>query len=314
MKITDETPFDLLLQNENFQKALYTFLPYPERCYPTIRKMTVKEFFLNYWKVGEEGDRYFTPMMQDMLDRCSQKGFVYQYDETRYGSVILNYSVPNPKGTFLVSPGGGYASVCGYAEAFLPAKRLNEMGYSALIVGYGIEEDARYPLAIDDYGKAVAFAIKNHLIGKDYAVMGFSAAGHLVGLFGTEKYGYVHYGLPKPKIVVLSYPVISFTLPTHGDSRKYFLGEDRVNDEKMRQEFSLENRVTSAYPPTFLWRANEDPCVPTVNEDAFEKALAKENIPHEYHIYPGNGHGWGDGTNTPSEGWMKTMIAFYQKH
>lgn len=50
----------------------------------------------------------------------------------------------------IICPGGGYEKVCSYVEGLPFAKRLNEMGISALVVFYRVREQAAYPNPQDD--------------------------------------------------------------------------------------------------------------------------------------------------------------------
>lgn len=47
---------------------------------------------------------------------------------------------------------------------------------------------------------------------ENYALMGFSSGGHIVGLIGSdnEKFGYKAFGLPQPAALLLGYPINDF--------------------------------------------------------------------------------------------------------
>mgnify|MGYP002249759555 CR=1 FL=1 len=47
---------------------------------------------------------------------------------------------------------------------------------------------------------------------ENYALMGFSSGGHIVGLIGSdnEKFGYKAFGLPQPAALLLGYPIQRF--------------------------------------------------------------------------------------------------------
>ena len=52
---------------------------------------------------------------------------------------------------------------------------------------------------------------------ENYALMGFSSGGHIVGLIGSdnEKFGYKAFGLPQPAALLLGYPINDFFEVTH---------------------------------------------------------------------------------------------------
>ena len=102
----------------------------------------------------------------------------------------------------IICPGGGYRRVCNFIEGYPYAKKLNAMGYHAIVVFYRVNVLARYPAPQDDLARAVrtvhAKAGEWKLDMTGYSVWGSSAGGHLAASFGTKAMGYEHYGLPKP--------------------------------------------------------------------------------------------------------------------
>ncbi len=42
-------------------------------------------------------------------------------------------------------------------------------------------------------------------------------------------------------------------------------------------------------------------------------AMAEEGIDTEFHVYEGLGHGFGLGTGTVAEGWIKDAMAFWER-
>jgi len=41
-----------------------------------------------------------------------------------------------------------------------------------------------------------------------------------------------------------------------------------------------------------VFQGEDDKVVPKPQSDAIVAALAARGVPHEYHVYPGEGHGW----------------------
>ena len=60
----------------------------------------------------------------------------------------------------IICPGGGYRRVCNFIEGHPYAKKLNAMGYHAIVVYYRVNVLARYPAPQDVY----ALSIMNYLM------------------------------------------------------------------------------------------------------------------------------------------------------
>ncbi|MBO7252857.1 MAG: alpha/beta hydrolase, partial [Oscillospiraceae bacterium] len=181
----------------------------------------------------------------------------------------------------VICPGGGYRRVCSFVEGHPFAKKLNAMGYHAVVVYYRVNVLARYPAPQEDLARAVRelFAVaddwKLDMFG--YSVWGSSAGGHLAASFGTENMGYSHYGLPKPGALILTYPVVTMGTKTHAGSRNFLIGEQPTPE--METFTSVEQHISEKYPPTFLWWGDSDSCVDPENSRMLREALQKQNIP-----------------------------------
>lgn len=127
---------------------------------------------------------------------------------------------------------------------------------------------------------------------------------------GTESLGFKKYGLPKPGALILGYPVITMKEAAHGGSRHNLLGSERENDETYQRLYSVEEQVTKEFPRTYVWQCEADNCVPTVNSRLLTKRLSDFGIPFEHEVFPGEDHGWGLGTGTAAEGWVRRALAF----
>jgi dipeptidyl aminopeptidase/acylaminoacyl peptidase len=44
--------------------------------------------------------------------------------------------------------------------------------------------------------------------------------------------------------------------------------------------------------PMAVFQGEDDAVVPRSQSDAIVAALSRSGVPHEYHVYPGEGHGW----------------------
>lgn len=215
----------------------------------------------------------------------------------------------------IICPGGGYSLVWSPGEGYPVAARLNEMGYHAFVVNYRTGPQAQAPGPMDDLAVSVRFILEHagqfQADLSDYAVMGFSAGGHLAASFGTEALGWRHYGLPRPSTMILCYPVITMGPWSEPTSRSCLLGRHLDGPDFVRL-YSVEEQVTSAYPSTYLWQCTEDAVVPIQNSRFLDRRLTALSIPHLYETYPGPDHGTGLADGTAAQGWLERAVAFWQ--
>ena len=201
----------------------------------------------------------------------------------------------------LICPGGGYEFLSD-REGESIAFKFNSFGYHAAIINYSIAP-VTYPTQLLEVSAAVKF-FKDHaeeyFIDPDrIAIYGASAGGHAAADYAT---GYfrdevtsvlkVSPDYLKPAGMILAYPVITSGEFAHRGSFDNLLGELK-NDKKMLEYLSIENRITKETPPAFIWHTFPDGCVPVENSLLLAKAMKKENIPFELHIFPSGDHGLG---------------------
>ena len=75
----------------------------------------------------------------------------------------------------------------------------------------------------------------------------------------------------------------------HRGSFEHLSGGDR--NVENHQPYSILNRVTGNYPPTFLWHTFTDRTVPVQNSIRMAHALADAGVLTELHIFPEGVHG-----------------------
>ncbi|MBP3336965.1 MAG: alpha/beta hydrolase [Clostridia bacterium] len=220
-----------------------------------------------------------------------------------YISTITTYMLDVREGDctrpgIVVFPGGGY-SHCSEREAERIALGYNAAGFNAFVVNYALAPN-RHPEQIKDAASAVKFVRENaekyNVNPEQIAVVGFSAGGHLAAsistlwndteIFTGEE---IKNELHKPNASILAYPVITSGEFAHRGSFNNLLGEDASED--MLLKMSLETRVGSHTPPTFLWHTYEDMGVPVENSLLYAMSLSKYRVPCEMHIYPQGPHG-----------------------
>ena len=92
----------------------------------------------------------------------------------------------------------------------------------------------------------------------------------------------------RPNAMALCYPVITAGEKAHRGSFIALTGSEDTSDHL---PYSLEDHVSPATPPTFLWHTWQDGAVPVENTLLMAQALKAAGGQAEVHIYPFGGHG-----------------------
>lgn len=190
----------------------------------------------------------------------------------------------------VILPGGGYGAVCIEREGFALAEYFQSIGVTALVVKYRLPNNGHKEVPLEDAQEALRYLRKN---GKKWRVdptkvgiAGSSAGGHLAAYTSTFTDD-----LEKPAFTVLFYPVISGeSVMTHRNTFIHLLGKGHA--PYLREQYSLNNRVTATTPPTILLLSNDDMVVPPINSILYYKALKHYGVKAAMYIYPSGGHGW----------------------
>lgn len=211
----------------------------------------------------------------------------------------------------VVCPGGGYNMVANFIEGKPVAEFFQSKGYNAFTLRYRTKQLAHYPAPVEDIAHALRDVRDIYRLSLDnYCLCGFSAGGHMCGVFGIKEYGYEKYNLPKPGLLMLIYPVISLEKEiTHKNTRKWFAGE---NDPEALEVGNIHHHITPDYPKTFIWRGDKDRSVPPINSDLMIEELLKNNVNVKYIKYGKIGHGVGLGVKTIVENWPNEAIDFWK--
>lgn len=192
----------------------------------------------------------------------------------------------------IVCPGGAYEFLC-EREADPPAFAFFAKGYNVFILRYSVGADAAGYRPLRQLAEAVSTVRKNsaewHIYPDRIAVMGFSAGGHLAASLGVlwHKKGL---GLPedcKPNAMILSYPVLNLDEYSHEQSAQNVSG----GDSAVRTQLCLDLHVTPQTVPAFIWHAADDPGVPIESTILMIRAMKREGVPFECHIFETGGHG-----------------------
>lgn len=222
-------------------------------------------------------------------------------DETEFGlrfignvteAVLYIYPAAPDKATgqaAVICPGGGYEFVSMEHEGDAFARWIAEQGITAAVIKYRMPN--HHPeVPLEDVEQALR-VMKGEIPGagelsvQRVGIIGFSAGGHLAAMAATV-------GRVRPDFMVLFYPVITAAKElAHEGSFDNLLGRERT--EELNARYSLDNRVTETTPPTILFLADDDDCVPALNAVSFYRALKEHGVAASLHIYPSGQHGWG---------------------
>ena len=93
---------------------------------------------------------------------------------------------------------------------------------------------------------------------------------------------------PRPNALLLAYPVVTAGEYAHRGSFVQLTG---TQDIAAHQRFTLEDKITPAAPPVFVWHTMEDETVPVENTLLLLSALHKAGVPCEAHLFEKGCHG-----------------------
>ena len=237
---------------------------------------------------------------------------------------FLTYYPPAPAGiaagtAIIIAPGGGYQSLAVTHEGVQEANWFNAMGIAVFVLQYRLGPRYQHPVELGDAQRAIRLVrsrVKEWNFSADrIGMMGFSAGGHLAATAATHfdagKAGAadpIERTSSRPDFLILGYPVISMEASiTHQGSKRNLLGENP--DPKLVEDLSNELRVTAQTPPTFLFHTTNDPVVPVENSIAFYRALTRNKVPAEMHLFQSGPHGVGMALSDPALSVWPTLLS-----
>lgn len=232
------------------------------------------------------------------------------------------FYMPGKKGMpfAIICPGGAYRAICTLKEGFTTGARLNQMGYSAFILCYRVGGRGLLPKPMDDLAAALKFILQNAerlgVDARDYAVIGYSAGGHLAGEWGTELVGASCYGLPGPSAIFMAYTPSEVILSKDGENpmdramRDTLFGDQDF--DTARERYCIARHINQNYPPAYLWHCKDDPIVPIRSMYEMIDSLNRYGVPYKYREVSAGGHGFGMGEFYESKGWLEEAVAFWQ--
>ncbi len=203
----------------------------------------------------------------------------------------------------IICPGGGYGILAWDHEGTSIGEWFASKGLTAFVLKYRLPQDELFDNAqirpLQDAQQAIRYIRQNTdkygISANKVGIMGFSAGGHLAATTSTHFYNQVgeitnSQISVRPDFSILLYPVVSFSDKiTHQGSRDNLVGKN-PSVEKI-ELYSNELQVKKDTPPAFLVHAFDD-WVHVDNSLNYYKALRKNGVASEMHLYDRGGHGF----------------------
>ena len=191
-------------------------------------------------------------------------------------SVSISY---NLEAAFFTSRGYGYLEVnyrgsTGYGRAYREALRGNWGNLDVIDAA-----DAAQALIDQELGDPGRLVIKGGSAG------GYTVLNTLIRFPGLYKAGICSYGVTN---------LFTLAMDTHKFEERYtdsLVGPLPDAAEKYRQ-WSPVFHAEAIKDPVAIFQGEEDKVVPPSQSEEIVKALKVSGVPHEYHLYPGEGHGF----------------------
>ena len=206
----------------------------------------------------------------------------------------------------IICPGGGYGHHSP-REGEAVAIKMLDMGYNAVVLRYSLAPN-EFPCQLYETAYTIDYVRKHakewDINPQKIIVAGFSAGGHVACSLGTmwnskelENFTKDILGVQpkdiKPNGMLLGYPVITSGEYAHRGSFENLI---KSRYDELLDVVSLEKRVNSDTPKSFLWHTVTDGSVPVENSMLLASALRKAGVNFELHLFPQGSHGLGLGT------------------
>lgn len=215
------------------------------------------------------------------------------FDKETDGDCDVNKKRLRPM--MLIFPGGSYSFVS-QREGTPVCVSFLKYGFNCFYLEYSVAPKNRYPSMLIEAMMALTYLYKKakdfHSDPNKIALCGFSAGGHLAGMLSSlsKEERELFYPLDKSgahaKAAIFAYPALNEE--DNAGTLNNLLGEEFPN----KKEFSIINRATKDFLPSFIWATAEDDLVnPYTNAEALHKKLDALDIPNEFLLFPKGGHG-----------------------
>lgn len=200
--------------------------------------------------------------------------------------------------TIILVHGGGWTSGDKSSMDYLKDLIQIEIPNLAIVnINYRLADDANppYPMQIEDITTIINYLKtkkSEYTISEEIGFIGISAGGHLALLWS--------YSFDQNSNVNM---VCSIVGPTNFTDPAYLNNTDPNLQElidtyganptiSFLEEVSPYHQVTNSAPATILFYGGQDPLVPPSQGTNLRDKLVDLNVPHEFVLYPNEGHGW----------------------
>lgn len=204
-------------------------------------------------------------------------------DRSKADTGIFVFKGNDGKPFAITNAGGGFAYVGAMQDSFPHSLELSKAGYTAFALIY--RPDDPY----NDLARAITFIQENaELLGVEktnYSLWGGSAGARMAATLGNK--GYLaqltnNTNIPQAAAVIMQYTGYS--------------------------------AVSESDAPTYNCVGSNDGIASWHIMQNRSQRLSALGIPTEFHVYEGLGHGFGIGTGTIAEGWVKDAIDFWKEN
>lgn len=210
-------------------------------------------------------------------------------------------------------------------------KGILDNGFAVASIAYRFSTTDIFPAQIQDCNQAVNYlydnAAKYNLDKNKIAVIGFSAGGHLASLIATSNNNTVdsfYHKNQKPRFKIKG--AIDFYGPSdfiarigsmpldeggHKTTSTGLLGAQPLNRPDLAKFASPTTYIDKADPPFLIFHGDKDTTVPITLSKLLDSYLKLANVPSEFIIVQGGGHG---GELFRSEDIKNKVLAFLNTH
>ena len=219
----------------------------------------------------------------------------------------------------VVVPGNGGNTTAELNEGASIANQLHDLGYAVFVLRYRSFLNASDNAPLYDIANAVKYLTKNAeqfgVQRENYALMGFSSGGHIVGLIGSdnERFGYKAFGIPQPAALLLGYPINDF----YEVKPLYHIAIDPLIIGWRYYWTNISDVVNKNYTPTFFWYGKNDYYMECMNYEKqgplLEKTLKESGATYQCVVYEDAPHAIGPGRHTDADGWIKLATEFWEE-
>lgn len=212
----------------------------------------------------------------------------------------------------IVIPGGAYLGIA-KKEGDPVAAKLNRLGITAFVLRYRIATELKDSSIYEDLGRAINYIFDHRedfdIIGDKYALMGFSAGGHMALTFALNvKSGYKKYNLKRPDYIMAAYPAVNYY-----QNEAYLLLE-KDYDKEDEKILDIWNNMDKNFPKTYLTHGEKDLIVPIdISSRRLVKLFNKKDIKYKYEEFESLGHGYNNDYNSEASYWINKAIKFWDE-